>query len=490
MDGPAPNPRPDGLVAGGARYPAGPPEQWPGWTAGPWPAPEAPAPPPEPRSRRTGALVAVGAALVLLLVVAAVVWGTASDDEPVADGATSSTTDPLPSLPLDPTFPTLPDLGGPGLGPADPGVDPFADSRPLDEALPELIDFVEVTRGHRFRTPPAVEPLDDAAFLDRYLAALAGSEDQVRAEGVGLRALGILTPDSDPVAVQESLGAQGVLGFYDPATEELVVRGTEVTPYVETIIVHELTHALDDQYFDLQRGEVFDQLPDERGFGLLALAEGSARRVQLAYEDQMSPTELLSAQLEALVQGLGGTSDPSAAPLPEAFQVASLIPYGNGAALVDDIVSGGGTAALDAAFRTPPATSEQVLDPAVFAAAEPTVPVPVPAASGAVADQGAFGAVDLRLLEVAADPSPLASHLDASSTLSPTVVVDPVDGFGGGSFVTWEDGGKACIRFTAVGDTPEGTRAIVDAASTWAAGIDGGATVTPQGDGVTGQRCA
>ena len=43
----------------------------------------------------------------------------------------------------------------------------------------------------------------------------------------------------------------GVVGFYDPVTKVLKVRGTDLTPYRREVIAHELTHALDDQVHGL-----------------------------------------------------------------------------------------------------------------------------------------------------------------------------------------------------------------------------------------------
>ncbi len=483
----------DGLSVGGATYPPGPPDRWPAWVP---PLPARPGSvgaggptggPGGPPDRRRAGLVAAAAAVVLLVVVGAVALATrGGGDDTAADTTTStseSTTSAVPTLPSQPSIP--------GLDPTDPGLDPSDDAQPLADVLPGLIDFVEQARGHAFRTDPVVEPLPEDEFLDRFRSASAGDEDQLREAGVAQRALGILDPDSDPVAIQDDLGEQGVLGFYDPESEELVVRGDEITPYVETIIVHELTHALDDQYVDLEQADGLADRPDESGFGFLALTEGTARHVQVAYEDQLSPDEVLSAQIESLTSQLGGAGSTSD-PLPLPFSVATQLPYGNGAELVDALVDGGGTAAIDAAYEAPPTTSEQVLDPAAYEASEPATAVSAPSADGPVADEGAFGAVDLRILQVVADPTSATDLLEQTGAVSPTIAVDPLDGFGGGQYVSWEQGGQACIRFTVVGDSAVGAGQVVDIVQAWAGAV-GGATVVPAGGGaggVTATRCA
>ena len=43
------------------------------------------------------------------------------------------------------------------------------------------------------------------------------------------------------------------LAFYDPRTQDVYVRGTDTTaPATRVTLAHELTHALQDQHFDLR----------------------------------------------------------------------------------------------------------------------------------------------------------------------------------------------------------------------------------------------
>ena len=98
----------------------------------------------------------------------------------------------------------------------------------------------------------------------------------------------------------------------------------------------------------------------------------------------------------------------------------------------------------------------------------------------------AFGAADLRLLELVADPM--------SGLLDPDIgVLDPVPGFGGGRMVSWEEAGEACVAIEAVGDDAAGSATIEDLLTAWA-GAAPGAEVSsrPGGTGVeviTATRC-
>jgi len=495
----------DGLVVGGAQYPSGPPQEWPAWAWAPFPgsggSPAPPAPGGGTGDRRAAGIVAAVATVAVLLVVGVVALASRGDDGSdvaAVDSPTSTTTSstgvastapgppttaagPAPEQadPPTPELPQIPEL--PGI----PGADPDALARPLGEVLPEIVEFVETTRGHRFESVPEVEALPDAEFEARLRDAQEADEiESLRTEQVADQALGLIPPGTDLVELAGEASAAGVLGFYIPESGDLLVRGDVITPYVQTVIAHELTHALDDQTFDLGRVDGLVTQPDESAFGFISLIEGTARWVETAYRDQLSTEEQAAVETEELLLGI--EQAPSLADIPLPFIIEQQIPYGAGERLVAALLADGGLPALDAGFQTPPTTSEQVLDPAVFATAEPSVAVPVPAADGDVVDQGAFGAVDVRLLEVAADP---LGALDAT-----TGAVDPVDGFGGGSYVTWRDGARACIRVAMVGDDAAGSPAIDDALAVWSQALPGAELTTGAGPGGREQttilRCA
>ncbi|MEZ5239568.1 MAG: hypothetical protein R2716_11725 [Microthrixaceae bacterium] len=78
------------------------------------------------------------------------------------------------------------------------------------------------------------------------------------------------------------------MGYYDPTDGKLRVRG-DLTPYRREVIVHELTHALDDQLFDLS-GLERDGLLDSGYLAELVAIEGSAERVRSRYAASFQPT--------------------------------------------------------------------------------------------------------------------------------------------------------------------------------------------------------
>src|SRR5690606_29911138 len=120
----------------------------------------------------------------------------------------------------------------------------------LATTVEEISAFVEEARGLEFREPVDVELAAGEEFEQRLLEDFDEDVEELEATGTLLTAFGLIDPSVDVVEAMRSLLGGGVVGFYDPETEELVVRGDDVTPYVRTTIAHELVHALDDQHFE------------------------------------------------------------------------------------------------------------------------------------------------------------------------------------------------------------------------------------------------
>jgi hypothetical protein len=248
-----------------------------------------------------------------------------------------------------------------------------------------------------------------------------------------------------------------------------VVRGTDATPYVRATIAHELTHAIDDQHFELERPAI-EESDGEEGFGFSALVEGNAVRVEEAYLDTLSAAERDQyADEEAeLAEGFPQFSIPTAV-------IQTLIaPYVTGPVLVDHILEEGGQPRLDEAFAEPPITSEQVLEPEVFIDGEGPRAVTPPTADGAVASQGAFGAFLLGLV--------LRDEISGSDAR------EAVDGWGGDAYVAWADGDRSCIRASFVGDSEDDTGEIASALEAWAEETEAEVS-SGGGDAVTVTRC-
>ena len=330
---------------------------------------------------------------------------------------------------------------------------PEDDRRQLEAALPELQSFVEQTRGLRFKTPPEVELLSSEDF-DAMLRGDFEEEDEEGDEvvdddsGIGLlRALGLVEGEVDIDAVIEDQLAS-VVGFYDSETKVLYARGVSPSPYVKMVLVHELTHALDDQHFGLDRPD----LDDEASPAFDALVEGSASVVEMRWYDSRPAGE--QAEIDAEEESgpvLGGDDDFE----PSVFDRLMAFPYAVGPSFVEALVAAGGQERLNAAFTSPPPTTEQVLHPEKFLAGERTPPIARPTADGPVTDEGRLGQVGLLLM--------LDSAVEQETALRAAA------GWGNDGYVAWTSGARTCVRFNLIMDSARDTTEAASALRAWAA---------------------
>jgi hypothetical protein len=327
----------------------------------------------------------------------------------------------------------------------------------LESVVLDIESFVERERGLKYKHRVSVRLAGEGEFQRLLLTDFDKELPALQEEQQVLIALGLVPPGTDVVEAERSLLSIGVVGFFDPETKQLVVRGQEITPYVREVLAHELTHALDDQWFDLNRPQL-DNPDDESSFGFSGLAEGNARRIENAYLSSLSSAEQDQASME---EAQLIAQHPELFRLPGVLLTLAQAPYDEGPKFVQALLDSGGQAALDNAFVSPPVTSEQILDSKKFLAGEGPVAVPAPTADSSAANVGVLGELLLREM--------LFESLTSGSEINRTI-----NGWGGDSYVTWTDpAGKTCLRDTFVGDTPLDTQELVRAITQWAGDRNG-----------------
>jgi hypothetical protein len=195
--------------------------------------------------------------------------------------------------------------------------------------------------------------------------------------------LGLVDQDADLRELYELLLTSQVLGLYDDEAKEFLVlqSGDEFGALEETTYAHEYVHRLQDAHFDLKRMRETAEGADastgagmsERLSAMSALVEGDAVGVQTSYMTRyITPGQLTEMLQEAQ------EAEEIAAELPFVLNRSLEFPYLEGATFVAAVRARGGQAAVDAAFRSPPVTTEQVLHPDKFLAGEGPLAVDLP----------------------------------------------------------------------------------------------------------------
>ncbi|MEZ5247584.1 MAG: hypothetical protein R2707_21020 [Acidimicrobiales bacterium] len=384
--------------------------------------------------RREALITGVVLGVLCVVIAVVVAYGRAQESPLVADDEMAS------------------DGGVADGGVADESLDEFATF--VDEA----IAFVEATRGRRFVTEPRVVTLSEATFVARIRADLSQelTEDP---EGLVMlnatyRAMGLIGPDDSVDEVYGRFGEAGILGFYDPETDELVVRQRdELSLLTKSTIVHELTHAFDDQHFDLDRPE-YDDRTDEVAWGFRAVAEGSASWVEAEWKATLSAAERDDLAREEFSFGDPGIFNQ----FELSFLLLELSPYEYGEVFVEHLIDTGGNAALDEALEDPPITSEQVISPDRYDAEEGAIVVAPPPADGEIVYSGLGGQVLIDSLFTG-----VGLILDFE--------------WGGDQLVVWTADGRSCMRWDIQSEDGE-TYGVESAFGDWASRI-GGADVSP-----------
>jgi len=375
------------------------------------------------------------AALVALLLVAGALGAVSVD---VQGGGSS------PRLAAVPPPTTTAASAAPTAKTAAPATTPLATAvapvpPALEAVIHQLMAFVEQARGLTFKRDVPVELLSAPAFQARLDAGAGVSQaDATKTEKV-LRALGLLPAHVDVAAEERKLTTGAVIGLYDPRSRSLLIRGAEPTPLVRFTLVHELTHALQDQWFGLDRPDIAKR-NDESSLAFSSLIEGDAVRIQNAYLRSLPAAQQDAANKEeqAVAPDLGS--------IPHVLVELMYFPYTYGLRFVTSVVGVAGQSRLDAAFRDPPTTSSQILHPDRFVAGDPPVPVAQPPAGGTLVDDGPLGQIGLFLV--------------LSSQLGTDTAAHATDGWAGDDYAAYDAGAATCVRDAVVMDSATDAAAL------------------------------
>jgi hypothetical protein len=325
----------------------------------------------------------------------------------------------------------------------------------------ELKAFVESTRGLRFRERVDVAVLDDDAFRRSLMAGGEPTEQSDAQVSLGvLRALGLL--DAGAPASGE-LDPATVAGFYDTRSKQLVVRGPELTPFVRQVLVHELTHALDDQHFELNPF-LADQ---DAALAFEALVEGDALVVETKYLASLPEAERRAAAAEEDATFGGGAGS-----LPRVAAELGVFPYRDGPRFVDALLAAGGNGQVDGAFRMRPASTSEILHPERFLDGPGRAGVTAVRPDAPALGDGVLGELILRLALAGPLPADRASRAAA--------------GWAGDRYVAWAAGERTCLRATIAMENAAEAAELAAGLRQWA-----GATVdATRPPAVTVTRCA
>ena len=229
--------------------------------------------------------------------------------------------------------------------------------------------LADITGWQLKRTVPA--SMMSKSELDRYLNKKVASElkpAELRAEQVTLRALGFVDDSFDlKQSVLEVLNEQAA-AFYDTSKKRLYVM--ESSAGQTSILVHELSHALADQYFPLERFIKHAGKSDDSHMARMAVMEGQATWLMSEWQASLNGQTLVGrpemVTLMSKPAPMGSGEFPALEKAPLYLQETLLFPYTRGLAFQHAVIEKLGQAGYSEVFANPPQTTQQILHPELY----------------------------------------------------------------------------------------------------------------------------
>lgn len=328
------------------------------------------------------------------------------------------------------------------------GLDGVEDHLTCESSVVEVcnaVRFVETIRGRAFKTFPTVLFLDAQDFVPKAESLMMQEprSPQILVEARALQVLGLIDAAADVASAISEVSAAGILGIYSTDEETTWVRGGDLSLLDISILIHELTHAFDDQWFDLDSDALWADESDQ-DLAIAAVIEGNAMRIEDLWRATLSDADrrlvvdmefnsLTDAELLALNS------------YPQALLEIESWPYTEGQKFSAWVAENGGEMAVDNLFGSPPQSTEQVLDPEAWLNREPAVRVKRPDFRGRQLGQGTLGALVVSML------------LGDEAAFS----------WGGDRFVLFAEGPQRCVALSLVSDSDDDLTALTRAGDHW-----------------------
>lgn len=355
-----------------------------------------------------------------------------------------------------------------------------------DKRIKPYVDIVEDERGLTFKHPVEVRFLGEKEF-EKTVRTDKGELDKEDRQDIKettslFRAFGLISGDVDLFEAFNDAQGSGTLAYYSFDDRSITVRGKKLTLASHATLVHELTHALQDQRFDI--GDRFKELgekasdgkPSTEGEAFQAIVEGDAERVAGHYRASLSKKEQ-----EALEKAETADSDDSRDELKGVPKVVLTLigaPYSLGQA-VTETVAAEDEDDVDGLFKNPPPDDSVLLDPlnALDDLGDGT-DVKIPKVEGGEKkfDSGQVGSLVTYLM--LAERIPLRDALAAADTWE------------GDAYLGFKRKGVLCARVAYATASDKGAARLTSAFEDWIAAAPGSpATISRDGDRVTFESC-
>ncbi|HEV7747108.1 MAG TPA: hypothetical protein VGO56_19085 [Pyrinomonadaceae bacterium] len=196
---------------------------------------------------------------------------------------------------------------------------------------------------------------------------------EMHATEVSLRKFGLAPRDFEYRPFIIKLLTEQVAGYYDPKAGEFHLADWLDLEGQKPVMAHELTHALQDQHFNLRRFEKWPKGDSDAELAAHALVEGDATLAMMLYLAR-NPLAALAFS-RSLTAGVATEQYDQA---PRAMRESLIFPYMQGSDWARQLYKRGGWTMVSNAFTKLPLSTEQILHAEKYFKYERPVQVTLP----------------------------------------------------------------------------------------------------------------
>ncbi|MDD5583806.1 MAG: hypothetical protein PHV55_01940 [Candidatus Omnitrophica bacterium] len=245
----------------------------------------------------------------------------------------------------------------------------------------DAMKLVEEKRTLSFIVPVQNEVIKREAIKEHLLKTLddVSNDQDLEKEKKLLVKLGLLTQGADYKKMITDVFTRNVAGFYDPKENKMYVveeAASVISPVLPSeVVMHELVHALQDQYLFLEHFEEnLKNIPTDQALAQKAIIEGEATFVSYSIvadyikklgSTRMSEEKLASLDIERFILAsmLLASESFSADFKNRALIQYLLFPYVRGGMFVKYAYDNGKWESVDKIYKNYPRSTEQIIHP-------------------------------------------------------------------------------------------------------------------------------
>ena len=186
-----------------------------------------------------------------------------------------------------------------------------------------------------------------------------------------LEKLGLIPRDFNLDGFLADLLTEQIAGLYDPKSQEFYIADWIPAAEQRQVMSHELTHALQDQYFGLDKWAEAAKPNDDAELARHAVLEGSAMAAMFDWQFRhrgVGVREMpdIAPLLEPAIAGDKDKS-PQFFKAPPFLRDVLMFPYISGAIFTQQVLkAGAGWADFKKVFANPPSSTQQILHPQLY----------------------------------------------------------------------------------------------------------------------------